>query len=97
MNKHSYTVKYRRAGQWFWRTLRNVWRDEVVYAWVEHRDNGNGTRAVIGHDPLFRSFATVDDAIVFVPMDAEVKFMPDRAAAKLKEMSKETGHPVEMA
>jgi hypothetical protein len=84
--KKTYNIKYRIKGRMFWRTIKNVRGDEVIFGRLE-----NGIR----YDPLFRAFVTDDNSIHYVPLDAEVIFPPDRQSIVASDMSREIGQPVQ--
>ncbi len=93
--KEAYTVRYRQPGQLFWRTIKNVKGDEIVYARVEMAQDGSMTH--VARDPLFRAFHCEDDSIHYIALDAEVVFPAERQAVITFKMSKEAGVPVQRA
>ena len=92
--KETYTVKYRQPGDLLSRTLRGVWRDEVVYAPGHIVSNPDGTHQNVPGPPLFRAFTDDSDRIHYVSIDAYVCFLPDRQKVIGMQMSKEAGTPV---
>lgn len=89
--KETYTVKYRQPGQWFWRTIKGVWRDEVCYG---PRDAEELKTKIFTGPPLYRAFTNDKDRIRYVSLHAEVEFLEDRQEVYLNQMSKRAGTPV---
>ena len=50
-----------------------------------------------GVEGAFRFFYMEDDSILYIGLDAEVWFSPDRQAIITHQMSKEAGQPVQRA
>ena len=96
--KQSYPVRYRNQGDKLFTTIKNVIGDQTLYArtdWIQQPDGV--TFLPVNYEALFRAFHTADDEIHYVPMTAVVIFPKERQVAITKEMSDQTGQPIQRA
>lgn len=74
-----YTVKYKAPGWWFWRTLKNIKGDGIMF--------GQGGQVVPS-----RYFILADESRVELPMSMMFRFGPGRFQAIENNMRRESGH-----
>ncbi len=74
-----YSVKYKQPGWWFWRTLKNVKGDGIMF--------GQNGQCV----PV-RYFVLMDESRVEFPMDMIFRFGPERFQIIESNIRKESGH-----
>ena len=87
----TYTIRYRLRGQWFWRKLKRVKDDMIIYGRKEDLPQPNGTFITAGFDPLYRSIIDDEDNIHVIPLDAEMVFPKERQACLSRRLRKESG------
>jgi hypothetical protein len=74
-----YTVKYKKPQWWFWRKLKNVKGDGIVFG-------GSGQAIPV------RYFILMDESRVELPSSMMFRFDPDRFRMIQEDMRRETGH-----
>lgn len=89
--KDTYTIKYRLHGQWFWRTLKDVRDDWIVYGRYEAIPQPDNTVIRIGYEPMFRAFLDEAGNLSYISLDAEVVFPNARQVVLSARLNKEAG------